>query len=682
MKEEKLKESFILKAISYILLPLFVIAIIFSGIILAYCAEYPEARSSRKDFYNTDIFAQIYEYRIYPIISGISTITNTKNYYNAYSSNYSETDLVLNNEQEAYKNGEEKIYYSARFQATKVKYLIVNKDTNEYFTNLDRTTKTDSIEKIKEDILSKDTYFFNIENKKINTNIEKLLEDNTIYQNIGNSNYDIYTSYSVNNTEITLNDDISTAKFLYEFSVKYYKICNILLAISILGAFVTFMYLIISAGHKKDYDGIYLGWIDELPLEVLGIFIFIVASVGIFLTYASAMLMEYVFDTGIMLTILTTYITGIALMYLGLSIVKRVKVGQLIKNSILWRVCRFIKRICSKIVHSLTDNTKLSTRITIYCIAFLAISFILIAMNGVGIIFLIGFWIYTYLWILGKANEMTKIQKALKSIYEGDININLNEKELSGVLKEMAIYVNDIAGGFSNAVEASIKSERMKTELITNVSHDIKTPLTSIINYVDLLKKENIKNEKAKEYLEVLEVKSQRLKKLIEDLIEASKASSGNIKLEKQLININELIKQVTGEFEDKFKNKNLEVIIDYLKEDVKILADNRYIYRIIENLYSNISKYALENSRVYVDIKKYDSKVNIAIKNISKERLNISEEELMQRFVRGDSSRNTEGSGLGLSIATSLTELQGGKFNIYLDGDLFKVVLEFEISE
>jgi len=277
---------------------------------------------------------------------------------------------------------------------------------------------------------------------------------------------------------------------------------------------------------------------------------------------------------------------------------------------------------------------------------------------------------------------MTKIQKALKSIYEGDININLNEKELSGVLKEMAIYVNDIAGGFSNAVEASIKSERMKTELITNVSHDIKTPLTSIINYVDLLKKENIKNEKAKEYLEVLEVKSQRLKKLIEDLIEASKASSGNIKLEKQLININELIKQVTGEFEDKFNNKNLEVIVDYLKEDVKILADNRYIYRIIENLYSNISKYALENSRVYVDIKKDDNKVNIAIKNISKERLNISEEELMQRFVRGDSSRNTEGSGLGLSIATSLTELQGGKFNIYLDGDLFKVVLEFEVSK
>lgn len=559
--------------------------------------------------------------------------------------------------------------------------MIVNKDTNEYFTNLDRTTKTDSIEKIKEDILSKDTYFWSIENKKINTNIEKLVENNTIYQNIGNSNYDIYTSYYANNTEITLNDDISTAKFLYEFSVKYYKICNILLAISILGAFVTFMYLIISAGHKKDYDGIYLGWIDELPLEVLGIFIFIVASVGILVTYASAMLMEYVFDTGIMLTILTTYITGIALMYLGLSVVKRVKVGQLIKNSILWRVCRFIKRICSKIVHSLTDNTKLSTRITIYCIAFLAISFILIAMNGVGIIFLIGFWIYTYLWILGKANEMTKIQKALKSIYEGNININLNEKELSGVLKEMAIYVNDIAGGFSNAVEASIKSERMKTELITNVSHDIKTPLTSIINYVDLLKKENIKNEKAKEYLEVLEVKSQRLKKLIEDLIEASKASSGNIKLEKQLININELIKQVTGEFEDKFNNKNLEVIVDYLKEDVKILADNRYIYRIIENLYSNISKYALENSRVYVDIKKDDNKVNLAIKNISKERLNISEEELMQRFVRGDSSRNTEGSGLGLSIATSLTELQGGKFNIYLDGDLFKVVLEFEVS-
>ena len=211
------------------------------------------------------------------------------------------------------------------------------------------------------------------------------------------------------------------------------------------------------------------------------------------------------------------------------------------------------------------------------------------------------------------------------------------------------------------------------------MSHDIKTPLTSIINYVDLLKKEDIQSEKAKEYLSVLENKSQRLKKLTEDLVEASKASSGNIKLKKEKININELIKQVSGEFEDKFKTRELEEIMNLPEENIFVEADGRYMYRILENLYSNASKYALENTRIYMDVVPKQTSVVIQMKNISKEKLNISTDELMQRFVRGDSSRNTEGSGLGLSIASSLTELQGGKFHIYLDGDLFKITLGFE---
>lgn len=704
MKEETLKESFLLKSISYILLPIFVILIITNSIILAFGAQYPEAREEKKDYYSTEIFATIYENKLNPITGGIKNITNNK-YYNAYTSNYESSELILEGEKttnsESSENPDlileeekttvqenknekdrEKIYYTARYQATGIRYLIINKNTNEYFTNLDRTSRTDSVEKIKQNILSRDKYW-NIENKKINTNIEKLSENNiiqgTTYQDIMNMGYDIYTSYSEGNTEISLNDDIATTKFLYEISVKYYDMANILLAISIIGAFVTFVYLIISAGHKKGKEGICLEWIDELPLEILGLFIFITASVGGLLIYGSVALMEYVFNTGLMLMNLSTYLMGITLIYLGLSIIKRIKARQLIRNTIIWRIFRFIKRIWVKAVNNITANTKLSTRITIACLGFLAISFILILLKGVGTVFLLGFWIYVYLWIIEKVNETMKIHKALKNIYEGNTNIELNENELRGVLKEMAIYVKDIAGGFSNAVEESIKSERMKTELITNVSHDIKTPLTSIINYVDLLKTEDLQDEKAREYLEILDNKSQRLKKLIEDLVEASKASSGNIKLEKQLININELIKQVGGEFEDKFKEKGLEVIADYLKEDAYILADNRYIYRIIENIYSNVSKYALENSRVYIDIKKIDNKINIAVKNISKERLNISTEELMQRFVRGDSSRNTEGSGLGLSIASSLTELQGGTFNIYLDGDLFKVVIEFE---
>ena len=225
----------------------------------------------------------------------------------------------------------------------------------------------------------------------------------------------------------------------------------------------------------------------------------------------------------------------------------------------------------------------------------------------------------------------------------------------------MAVYIDDIAGGLSNAIEQSLKSERLKTELITNVSHDIKTPLTSIINYVDLLKKEKMPNEKATEYLMILDNKSQRLKKLTEDLVEASKASSGNIKLNKEKLNVKELVQQVSGEFEDRFKERNLEEITTFPEQDVYIKADGRYMCRILENVYSNVAKYAMENTRVYLDVVKNQHTVVIQMKNISKQELNISADELMQRFVRGETSRNTEGSGLGLSIASSLTELQGG---------------------
>lgn len=298
--------------------------------------------------------------------------------------------------------------------------------------------------------------------------------------------------------------------------------------------------------------------------------------------------------------------------------------------------------------------------------------------TGIAILLLLIFWIWFFYQLKKYVRQQDEIEEALEQIYQGKTNIHLEEKELQGVLKKMAIYINDIAGGFSNAIEKSLKSERLKTELITNVSHDIKTPLTSIINYVDLLKKEDIKDEKAKEYIQILDNKSQRLKKLTEDLVEASKVSSGNVKLKMEEINLKELINQSIGEFKDKFEGKKLKIEVSMPKEEIKIKADSRYLYRIVENLFSNITKYALEDSRVYIDMKKENSGIEISIKNISKEKLNISSDELMQRFVRGDKSRYTEGSGLGLSIAKSLTELQGGKFDIIIDGDLFKVVMRW----
>ena len=228
------------------------------------------------------------------------------------------------------------------------------------------------------------------------------------------------------------------------------------------------------------------------------------------------------------------------------------------------------------------------------------------------------------------------------------------------------------------AVQEQMKSERLKADLITNVSHDIKTPLTSIINYVDLLKRENIENEKAKDYIRVLDEKSQRLKQLTEDLVEASKISSGNIKLEFMNLNLNELVQQVNGEFAERFEGRNLDLICILQPEPLLIRADSRRIWRVLENLYVNVCKYAMPGTRVYVDAIKKDG-IQLSIKNISENPLNFQADELTERFIRGDVSRSTEGSGLGLSIAKNLTVLQHGSFNIYLDGDLFKVTITFD---
>ena len=220
----------------------------------------------------------------------------------------------------------------------------------------------------------------------------------------------------------------------------------------------------------------------------------------------------------------------------------------------------------------------------------------------------------------------------------------------------------------------------MKTELITNVSHDIKTPLTSIINYIDLLKRENFTDPKICGYLEVLEEKAQRLKVLTEDVVEASKASSGAISLEMTDLNLIEMLHQVMGEFDEKFQERQLSLMVHLTDEAIMIRADGRRLWRVLENIFNNVVKYAMEGTRVYAETASDGEKVTFSLKNISAQPLNISAEELTERFIRGDSSRNTEGSGLGLSIARSLTELQGGGFKLYLDGDLFKVLITFPL--
>ena len=283
--------------------------------------------------------------------------------------------------------------------------------------------------------------------------------------------------------------------------------------------------------------------------------------------------------------------------------------------------------------------------------------------------------------ILRKAVEQYQIRLGVEKIRDGALSGKIDIEQLHGEEKSLAEAINNIGEGLLHAVDDSTKNERMKADLITNVSHDIKTPLTSIINYVNLIKLEKIDNERVQGYIQILDEKSQRLRQLTADLVEASKISSGNVKLDMQVIDLVELVYQTSGEFNEKFEQKELTIVTKLPKTAVLIRADGRQLYRVIENLYNNVAKYALEKTRVYVDISYVEEKVVFSIKNVSEHSLareNSNAGDLTERFIRGDSSRTTEGSGLGLSIAKSLTVLMGGVFDIKVDGDLFKASITF----
>ncbi len=278
--------------------------------------------------------------------------------------------------------------------------------------------------------------------------------------------------------------------------------------------------------------------------------------------------------------------------------------------------------------------------------------------------------------------QLKKLKKGGEAIANGDFDYRINSRELWPSLRGHAYNLNSAALGMSKAVDDRMKSERFKTELITNVSHDLKTPLTSIVSYVDLLKKEDIENEKAKEYIEVIDRQSAKLKKLTEDLVEASKASSGAVAVNKEVLNIGELINQSVGEYSEKLEAADITPVISLTEEETMVFTDGRLLWRVFENLIQNIIKYAQPGTRAYFDLTEGAESAVLTIRNISKEPLNMSADALMERFVRGDASRNSEGNGLGLSIAKSLTELCGGTFELILDGDLYKIVITLPKAE
>lgn len=380
-------------------------------------------------------------------------------------------------------------------------------------------------------------------------------------------------------------------------------------------------------------------------------------------------------------------------MFFFYSLVRRIKAGTLWKNSYLRKIVRGV----GKLVWTAYDNGHIVVRTWVPYGLFLifnllgvtfAVALADAAEDFIGVVVLVIVLAVDILignLIYRNAKEQQDIVEGIKTIAGGQLEHQVATDNLHGDNLTLAYSVNSIGKGIKEAVEISMKDERMKADLITNVSHDIKTPLTSIINYVDLIKREHVEDEKIQGYIQVLDEKSQRLKQLTDDLVEASKISSGNISLHFEKINLTELMNQTIGEFSEKFEQKNLTTVMNVNAQNVVIEADSRRIWRVIENLFNNIFKYAMEGTRVYVTIADRpgdQEDIEISIKNISSSPLNCNPEELTERFIRGDESRTTEGSGLGLSIAKNLTLAQKGTFEIQLDGDLFKVILTFPLAK
>lgn len=684
MEERSIFKNQVLKTIAFLTLPIFAMIIIVDCIIIYYSVACPEIKEN-KDFYDTDMFIDSYMGEVER--KGVSLKDEVEEGYFIDEYGYEIDPVEDTDRMPIYvQDGEYKIYYQTNHTKKKFIYLLVNEEAKIAYTNIQQTSKTNTIEKLKQEIISNNKYW-SISNNQIQTNIERLSEENIVrnedLQKISefSMNKQYYTAFDETVQNIDSSSDITLNRALYNQTKSLYKYSYSTLIISIIIGSIELIYLIYSLGYVKNKEEIYLSWLDKIPLEILffGYCLLFFVEAALLVMCLSVISVDV--NLCVMLIMLVGYFSVLSALYGAGTLLKRIKAHTFFKNSITYRILKWLVQKYKNVKNIISSNKNLGGKIALYFIGIVTVSILIgLIFKEFGILLDIVFWIWCYYKIMKEVDKFKQIHDATEKIYKGDTNIKLDESLYTGVLKELAIYINDIAGGFSNAIKESLKSERLKTELITNVSHDIKTPLTSIINYVDLLKQENIQNEKAKEYIEVLDNKSQRLKKLIEDLVEASKASSGNIKINKEVLNVKELLNQVTGEFEDKFNSRGLNIISKLPEKTVYIKADSRYLYRVLENIYSNVAKYAEENTRVYIDcILEEENTVTIYVKNISKDELNISADELMQRFVRGDKSRNTEGSGLGLSIAKSLTELQDGTFNIYLDGDLFKVAIKFK---
>ena len=687
MKEnKKLKFSFLIVAMISLSLLLAMIPTTFNfittnsrGVMTSYMHE--DKKLIEDDFYKSKAFD---EALIRPLLYWTSTSIMDEN----------------DNRNYEFKEHYEKTKDSTKKQLSYIKnmkYIAINKDTNEVYSNTDYKSIEDFKKNIKgecdvelssnNDVISYTKQIKDKTFKKLNVNKE--LRD---VLNYNLYDFDVCISINQNFENYGYYDKVSQIKEDFDSEVFYFKIIIVSSIISLI------LFIVSISIYKKmkcevlDRNSFYLKFYKIIPLEI-----YIIAS--LFLLYSLIRVMETGYSVYYYYNVLDhlvyTFICIFGLFTIYYILRKELKSFdkpiEILKTTLIVRLLILGKKIF-KDTNKVTKSVPLAKRIIIlaalsvgvgtigWFIGFLFGSTLLLFLFG-PILSLTIVILYVY-YLIKKLAYLSYIMEGTERIKGGDIHYKL---DIIGDdnFSNLAENINNIGEGLDKAIYNQLKSERLKSELITNVSHDLKTPLTSIINYIELIKKEeDIKPEHIKDYVNVLDSKSKRLKVLIEDLFEASKASSGNLELNMEKIDITQLLRQAIGEMEEKLSKANLDLKLRVPEEKTYIMADGKKLYRVLENLLSNISKYSLNNTRVYIDIIEEDDKVKLTMKNISSYELNFDPEEIMERFKRADESRNTEGSGLGLAIARDLVNAQGGRFEIDIDGDLFKSVVEFNLID
>lgn len=598
---------------------------------------------------------------------------------------------------------------------TNFTYIYANNDTKKVVTNKTSYENYAELEKNVQNLISeKDVKYMVIYPKlkdfNSNMNVSKSDKWEKLRSYSSEKKWNSVFAVAVDTT-YTIQDQFYQNKVAYDNNIPYFKGTTWLLVLSIILFLGATIWLTLEAGRTAEDEELHLNGFDHWKTEIAAVLIVLIWIVGSYIgihfwngniytmindipTYLKdgGTYFEYYYARGMDVSsaymsaslylpslsiaeLAEIYFYGVFTLgcfFMGyVSLIKRIKGRNLWKNSLLRVIVRFIYKIY--------DNRKKTTKtVLLLCGFFLVQGIAVLFRNGVTMLLVLLADVGVFYVVLNDLLLKEKLKKGIEEIALGNMEYQIPLQGLRGENLKLAEMINGIANGFHMAVEEAMKNERLKTDLITNVSHDIKTPLTSIINYVAILKQSDIADPKIQGYLDILEAKAQRLKTLTEDVVEASKVSSGNISLEYMDVDLVEMIQQTEGEMAEKFEARNLKMIVNLPAEPAVVHVDGRRMWRVLENIFGNAAKYAMPGTRVYADLKLEEDTVDLSLKNVSEHQLNISADELTERFIRGDLSRSSEGSGLGLSIAQSLTTMQGGTFNLYLDGDLFRVNIRF----